>query len=100
MGAFRVSGPVTCLRVEGNEASIKYRFRHASGSAAPFKGGGVEVFIKDNGHGRHGRPADENAFTAPQVKATFNANAKTCDDPATATYSPVRSGRYTVRDRD
>ena len=60
MGAFRVSGPVTCVRVEGNEASIKYRFRHASGSAAAFKGGGVEVFIKDSGHGRHGKPADEN----------------------------------------
>lgn len=100
MGAFRVSGPVTCLRVEGNEAAIKYRFRHASGSAAPFKGGGVEVFIKDNGHGRRGKPADENAFDAPQTKAAFDANAKTCDDPAAAAFSPVRSGKYTVRDRD
>ena len=83
-----------------NEASITYRFRHASGSAAPFKGGGVEVFIKDNGHGHHGKPADENAFTAPQTKAAFDANANTCDDPTTAPYSSVRSGNYTVRDRD
>jgi hypothetical protein len=92
---------VTCLRVEGNEAAIKYRFRHASGAAAPFKGGGVEVFIKDNGHGRHGKPVDENAFGEPQTKDVFDKNATMCDNPATtATYSPVRSGRYTVRDRD
>src|SRR5205823_4617461 len=28
-GEFRVSGPVTCLRVDGNRAAIKYRFNQA-----------------------------------------------------------------------
>ena len=39
MGEFEVQGPVTCLRVDGNKAAIKYRFKTATsvtptGSAA------------------------------------------------------------------
>ena len=33
VGEFQVDGPVTCMLVVGNRASIKYRFRHASGRA-------------------------------------------------------------------
>jgi hypothetical protein len=39
--AFEVEGPITCMRVEGNRASIKYRFKRASGPGAPPQGGGV-----------------------------------------------------------
>lgn len=99
MGEFEVQGPVTCLRVDGNRAAIKYRFKRATGSAAPFQGGGVEVFVEDNGEPRAGQPVDANAFQPPQPAGVFEANATQCDDPNTATYDTVTSGNYTVRDR-
>lgn len=100
MGAFKVSGPVTCLRVEGNKAAIKYRFNQATGSAAPFKGGGVEIFIEDNGQPRHGQPVDMVADQTPETAAMFDPSASQCDDPSLANYEKVTSGNYTVRDRD
>jgi hypothetical protein len=99
MGEFEVSGPVTCLRVDGNKAAIKYRFDQASGSAAPFLGGGVEVFVEDNGQPRNGRPVDANAAGAPQAAGEFDAAATQCDDPNLAPYDTVESGDYTVKDR-
>ena len=65
MGEFEVAGPVTCVRVEGDQAAIKYRFSQASGSAATFKGGGVEIFIEDNGNPVNGRSVDGSSFLAP-----------------------------------
>jgi hypothetical protein len=99
MGEFEVQGPVTCLRVDGNRAAIKYRFKRATGSAAPFQGGGVEVFVEDNGEPRGGQPVDANAFRPPQPAGVFDTNASQCDDPNTATYDTVTSGNYVVRDR-
>jgi hypothetical protein len=99
MGDFEVQGPVTCLRVDGNKAAIKYRFSQASGSAAPFQGGGVEVFVEDNGKPRQGQPVDANAFRPPQPAGVFDLTATQCDDPNTASYDTVTSGDYTVRDR-
>jgi hypothetical protein len=99
MGDFEVEGPVTCLRVDGNRAAIKYRFSKATGSAAPFQGGGVEVFVEDNGESRRGRPVDANANRPPELAGEFDATATQCDDPSTATYDTVTSGDYTVRDR-
>ncbi|MDQ6836158.1 MAG: hypothetical protein M3016_08220 [Actinomycetota bacterium] len=85
----------------GHEAAIKYRFTQATGSAAMFKGGGVEVFVKDNGRSQHGHPVDANAFQAPEDATTFNApgNASTCDNPNMAAYDTVTKGNYKVRDR-
>jgi hypothetical protein len=94
--AFSVGGRVTCVRFSGNKAAIKYRFDRASGSAAPFAGGGVEVFVEDNGKPSGGHPVDANAFTPPQPAATFDAAATQCDDPNTAAYDTVESGDYTV----
>ena len=99
MGEFEVQGPVTCLRVDGNRAAIKYRFRRATGSAAPLQGGGVEVFVQDNGEPRGGQPVDANAFRPPQPAGAFDTNASQCDDPNSATYDTVTSGNYVVRDR-
>lgn len=97
MGAFAVAGPVTCLVVTGNEASIKYRFTSASGGAATLKGGGVEVFIQDNGKPKAGQPVDQNAFSAPMTAAAFAASGPSrCDPPSTGAYSRVRSGDYTI----
>lgn len=100
MSEFSVAGPVTCLLVTGNEAAIKYRFTSATGAAATamLKGGGVEVFIQDNGKPRQGQPVDQNAFGAPMPKAAFDAsNPSHCDPPSTGAYSRVRSGDYTIR---
>jgi hypothetical protein len=99
MGEFEVQGPVTCLRIDGNRAAIKYRFHTATGSAAPFKGGGVEIFVEDNGQPRGGHSVDANASLPPQPAGVFDANATQCDDPNTATYDTVTSGNYVVVDR-
>jgi hypothetical protein len=98
MGQFHVGGPVTCLRVDGNKAAIKYRFDQATGSAASFKGGGVEVFVEDNGPPRDGQPADAAGFNPPQPAGVFQLNESQCDDPNTASYTTVMSGNYTVRE--
>jgi hypothetical protein len=65
----------------------------------PFQGGGVEVFVEDNGEPRAGQPVDANAFRQPQPAGVFDANASQCDDPNSATYDTVTSGNYTVHDR-
>jgi hypothetical protein len=107
--SFQVEGEVTCLRVEpkleggGTRASIKYRFRRSTGSAAPPQGGGVEVFIEDNGRPSHGHPVDGNGTGPPMDAATFEAtNPHACDDPNVAgqPYNPVDSGDYTLGDGD
>lgn len=95
-GPFRVSGAVTCLHVEGNQASIKYSFDQASGSAAALKGGGIEVFVQQNAGG----VKDEAAAGPPQGPGAFQANASMCDPPNAAPYYPIESGHYTVRDDD
>lgn len=96
---FHVAGPVTCLLVDGNKAAIKYRFTAADGSAAAFKGGGVEVFIEDNGKPSNGHPVDFNAFNPPMTAVAFDAaNPNRCDNPNVAPYQPVRAGDYTVHD--
>jgi hypothetical protein len=92
-GAFELEGPVTCVRVEGNKAAIKYRFDKATGVAAPFKGGGIEVFVEDNG-----TEPSANGQGAPQMAAEFAAGATQCDDPALAPFNTVRAGHYNVTD--
>jgi hypothetical protein len=107
--SFEVEGEVTCLRVEpklegeGFRASIKYRYRRTSGSAAPPQGGGVEVFIEDNGRAIRSRPVDGNGTGPPMDPATFEASRPdVCDDPNVSgqPYNPVDSGDYTLRDGD
>jgi hypothetical protein len=113
IGEFRVEGEVTCLRVEskppleaaltgpGYRASIKYRFKNTSGSAAPPENGGVEVYIEDNGRPVNGDPVDANGTGAPLPPGAFEAaNPRACSDPNVAgqPYNPVDQGDYTVHD--
>lgn len=105
MGPFFVEGRVTCVRVVGRSAAVKYRFDRARGSLEDFEGGGVQVFFKDNGRTRHGRPVDGNATDLPQQRAQFAPDASRCDDPTQRPEldqppNPVDSGDYVVRDRD
>lgn len=100
MEPFSVKGKVTCLRIVGRYASVKYRFEEAHGSLKDYKGGGVQVFIQDNGRPRHGDPVDANGTDLPQKKRDFEASESRCDDPSLRPdYNPVDSGDYVVRDR-
>jgi len=95
---FTLQGEVTCVRVEGDRASIKYRFERATGSLEQFEGGGIQIFVEDNGEPGRGVP-DANAFDPPQPEGVFQTNERVCDDPSTRfTYDPIESGNLTVHD--
>lgn len=99
LAPFKVDGEVTCLRVSGNRAALKWRFRHARGSAEPLEGGGVEAFVEDNARPRFGAPIDRAGLGPPQPQATFDVHAGQCDDPTLhPTYDPIDSGNITVHD--
>lgn len=96
---FAFEGEVTCLRVEGNRSAIKYRFKHAFGSGAPFQDGGIQVFIEDNGPPRGGEPVDRSTFDEPEPMGVFDARAAQCDDPNDRlTYERIDSGNFVVHD--
>ena len=94
---FRFGGEVTCLRVSGNRAAIKYRFDRADNPL--LVGGGIEIFAEDNGQPRNGQPVDQASFRAPLPRELFEATQpEVCDDPNTAVYSPIDHGNFVVRD--
>ena len=97
--AFEVEGPITCIRVEGNLASVKYRFKRASGPGAPPQNGGVQVYIEDNGRPVNGQPVDRVATEPPQPPGAFDAAAGVCTDPRlNPAWTRLESGDFTVRD--
>ncbi len=97
--AFEVEGPITCMRVEGNLASVKYRFKRASGPGAPPQDGGVQVYIEDNGRPQNGQPVDRVATEPPQPPGAFDAAAGICTDPRlNPAWTRLESGDFTVRD--
>ena len=99
MEPFALEGEVTCLRAEGNRAAIKYRFKHAEGSAEPFEGGGAQIFLEDNGDPRGGQPVDRATFDPPQPAGVYDLAADECDDPGTrAGYDGIESGNFRVHD--
>ena len=75
----RSSGPITCIRVEGNRASVKYRFTRAAGPGAPPQNGGVQVYIEDNGKAKRGlvrrprRPPSRRSRRAPSTPRRASA---------------------------
>jgi hypothetical protein len=97
-GDFITKGEVTCLRVVGNRATIKYRFRKTAGEGAPAPGWGVQVFVEDNGPAS-GATRDGNATDAPLPPALFEAQADQCELPR-GPFNPVDSGNYVVHDAD
>ena len=97
-GAFRVEGEVTCLRVVGHRATIKYRIKTAHGPGAPPAGWGVQVFVEDNGEPGRGA-TDGNATDAPLPPEVFEPQAGLCELPR-GPYNPVDAGNYVVRDGD
>ena len=97
-GEFAVQGHVTCLRVVGNRATIKYRFEKTRGPGAPSPGFGVQVFIEDNGPASSATP-DGNATDAPLPPAVFDPQADVCELPR-GPFNPVDAGNYVVHDAD
>jgi hypothetical protein len=96
---FKLEGEVTCLQVSGNRAAIKYRFKHAEGSAEPFEGGGVQIFIEDNGNPSGGEAVDRTTFDPPQSPPLFELGASECDAPNTRPgYDQIESGNFSVHD--
>ena len=96
---FEVEGPITCMRVEGNVASVKYRFKRTSGPGAPPQDGGVQVYIEDNGKPTGGQPVDRVASEPPQPPGAFDAAAGVCTDPRlNPDWTPLESGDFDVRD--
>jgi hypothetical protein len=96
---FTAKGRITCLRVSGNRASIKWRLDDGTGSAAPFKGGGVQSFLEDNGKPRRGQSVDRASIDPPQPAASFAPAAAQCDDPNTRpTYDRLEKGNIRIRD--
>ena len=98
MEPFKLEGEVTCLNVSGNRAAIKYRFRHAEGSAEPFQDGGVQIFIEDNGDPSGGEAVDATTFDPPQSPPFFDLDAGRCDDPNARLYDTIESGNFRVED--
>ena len=96
--SFFLEGPVTCIRVEGNKAAIKYRFKHAEGSGELFQGGGVRIFLEDNGDPRNGIAVDSTTFDRPQIAEEFDLTATVCEDPRLrTTYDQIESGNFVVQ---
>ena len=94
---FRFGGEVTCLRVEGNRATIKYRFDQSDSPA--LEGGGVQIFVEDNGEPRSGGPRDGAAPGPPLTRELFEAaQPNVYQDANTAVYNPIDSGNFVVHD--
>jgi hypothetical protein len=94
---FRFGGEVTCLRVEGNQATIKYRFDHADNPL--LVGGGIEIRAEDNGNPGDGPPVDRGAAGLPMTREVFEATQpEVCGDPRIGAYNDVDSGNVIVHD--
>lgn len=96
-GKFQFQGDITCLRAEDNRVAIKYRFEQADGdSGEPFEGGGVQIYIEDNGAKK--KKADRVSFDPPQTAGAFEGGEDSCSDPDTPAqpYDEVEKGNYTL----
>ena len=94
---FRFGGHVTCLRVDGNLASIKYRFDHDADPT--MKDGGIQIFVEDNGPPQNGQSVDQTSFEAPLNQQAFEASQPSvCTDPHLAAYTPSETGNLIVHD--
>ena len=99
---FRFGGHVTCLIVHGKMASIKYRFDHSSDPT--MVGGGIQIFIRDNGPPQNGETADETAFLAPEPPLLFSGDGDIpgdgdlCAPPESGAYMRGETGNFVVHD--
>ena len=96
---FKFGGDVTCLRVEGNRASIFYEFDQAEPD--PFQGGGIQIFVEDNGNPVRGQTVDGTATLAPVpgpvVGPPFEGPRDCPPPPPPGSYIRNESGNYVVQ---
>ena len=100
LSPFAFEGPVTCLTVIGNHASIFYEFEHAE--PAEFEGGGIQIFIEDNGNPVNGRSVDGSSFLAPipgppPGGPPFHGPG-VCPPPPAGGYMQADTGNFIVHD--
>ncbi len=86
-------GRVTCVRVRGRNAVVKYAFDRAAPAA--LVGGGIEIFIRDGGVGNN----DMMGFLPPQDPISWQLTGPTrCDDFDLAVFQ-TQTGDFAVTDR-
>lgn len=97
---FRFRGPVTCLNVVGNRASFFYEYRRAEPPF--FQGGGVQVYVEDNGRPRNGHAVDGSAFDAPLPGPGPGLppleGPTVCPPPRVTGYDLIEAGNLVVHD--
>jgi hypothetical protein len=94
---FRFGGEVTCLAVDGNRASIKYRFDYADNPA--LVDGGIQIFVEDNGQPEDGQAVDQTGFLPPMTREAFEASQpNVCVPPSAGNYTPSEEGDIVVHD--
>lgn len=87
--AFTLKGPVTCLKVTGEHATVGIRIESATGAAEPFVGNGFFFFVEDGG----ARAEDLYANSG----FTNQVQADTCTLTSAAVF-PVEQGNVLVHD--
>ena len=86
----RFNGPVVCLRVSGNIASIIMRFRNTANQPARFVGD--LMFVQDNGDPVNGQPVD-------QVRnMRLTSIPQSCPPPVPPGTLPLTHGNIQVHD--
>jgi hypothetical protein len=93
--AFR--GPVVCLHVEGNRATILFALEKTKEGPPRFEDGGGIVFIQDNGNPVGGAPVDLQKNRRLTQQQFANQKAQGCDvfeQPV----RPIVHGNLIVRD--
>jgi hypothetical protein len=97
---FMFEGPVTCLTVVGNHASFFYEFKHAE--PQHFEGGGIQVYVEDNGPPANGQSVDGFSFDPPIPGPGPGLppieGPTVCPPPPLAGYLQMASGNLIVRD--
>ena len=97
---FFFEGPVTCLTVVGNHASFFYEFKHAEPSV--LEGGGIQVYVEDNGTPVTGQPVDGTSFDPPIPGPGPGMppleGPTVCPPPRITGYTPIESGNLIVHD--
>jgi len=97
---FRQHGPVTCLTVIGNRASFFYEFKHAE--PPELEGGGIQVYVEDNGPPVDGQTVDGIVFDPPIPGPPSGMppleGPTVCPPPRLAGYIQGDSGNLIVHD--
>jgi hypothetical protein len=98
--SFRQHGPITCLTVIGNRASFFYEFKDAD--PPELEGGGIQVYVEDNGPPVNGQTVDGITFDPPIPGPPAGLppleGPTVCPPPRLAGYVQGDSGNLIVHD--